>query len=740
MRNTLMIFLATVVCLVARGAEVDTVARRPHMLKEVEVLGLKQGVGGAEAGRAVTAIGQGEIRRLGIEAVKDISAIAPNVFMPSYGSRITSSIYVRGLGARMDQPVMGLMVDNVPILNKDAYDIDFADIENIEVVRGAQAVLNGRNTMGGQINVRTLSPLSARGLRAMVRYGRGNSTAVSAAYYGALTPILGMSVSGQYSHTDGFFRNAFTGKYLDSENAGSMRWKTAYRPTDALSITNVASVAVGRHGGYPYAAVPDGIIAYNDTCAYRRTSVADGITVAWAGKRVVVTSLTSVQYLDDRMNLDQDFTVKPYFTLLQGRREWTATEDLFARGSRGRYSWLGGVFMFHKSTNMDAPVTFKDTGIAELIETHRNEVNPYYPIAWDTRTFTLGSSFRPKNTGFALYHESVWHRGRWRFEAGMRLDIERASLAYRSFCNTGYTTYHVMPDGTREIYSHTPVNIDDSDGLHHTFVEVLPKATVAYDYGSGSMYFNFSKGYKAGGYNTQMFSDVLQQRVMNVMGMSALYSLDEIVGYAPERSFNYELGGSWTRSDSFSAEAVLFLIDCRNQQLTVFPPGTTTGRIMTNAGCTRSAGAEVTTRWRPVADLALKVSYGYTNATFRTYNDGRADYRGRRVPYAPSNTLFAEAVWHPASLSFGGVSPSVSANVNCAGPIYWNEENTLRQNFYCLAGASLAFTAEKWSVRLWTENITGTRYDTFYFKSMGRSFVQHGLPTRWGATLRLSLR
>ena len=61
--------------------------------------------------------------------------MAPNFYMPDYGSRMTSSVYVRGLGARMDQPVVGLNIDNVPVLNKDAYDFDVFDIERIEVLR-----------------------------------------------------------------------------------------------------------------------------------------------------------------------------------------------------------------------------------------------------------------------------------------------------------------------------------------------------------------------------------------------------------------------------------------------------------------------------------------------------------------------------------------------------------------------------------------------------------------------------
>lgn len=737
MKRLFFIFLSISLFLVAAVGQPDTVSRA-HNLRPVEILGVKQIPGSLDA-EAVTGISGVEARRLGIDAMKGISGVAPNFYMPDYGSRMTSSIYVRGLGARIDQPVVGLKVDNVPVLNKDAYDFDIADIESIEVIRGAQAVMNGRNSMAGQINVMTLSPLRAKGLRALVEYGTANGIKASASYYGQLRSCLGMSLAGQYNHTDGFFHNEYNGGKVGLENSGSLRWKTAWQPRRALSMSNVASLGISRQNGYPYASWDDRTIAYNDTCSYRRTSFADGLTVAWAGKRVVVTSLTSVQYMSDRMDLDQDFRPDDYFTLTQDRKEWALTEDLFTRGTRGRYSWLGGVFAFYKDTDMDAPVTFKDTGISRLIEFHRNDVNPEYPIRWDSRRFTLGSNFKLGSRGVALYHESVFRLGDWRFEAGLRLDYEYNSLSYRSHCRTGYSTYHILPDGREELYSHTPLDVDDTGRIHHSFMELIPKLTVAYQYGPFSPYFNFSKGYKAGGYNTQMFSDVLQQRIMSEMGMTALYKLEDIVAYDPERSLNYELGFHSHPVQELKIDGVLFYIDCRNQQMTVFPPGTTTGRIMTNAGRTRSLGAELSVEYRPSDDVTARLSYGFTNATFRNYDDGRNDYRGKRVPYAPSNTLFAEINWNATPWQFAGIVPFFNANVNCAGKIYWNEANTITQPFYCQLALSAGLMAGHWSLRLWSRNLTDTRFDTFYFMSMGNSFVQRGLPRRIGLTLRVNI-
>lgn len=731
---TLYIVLALPTVMMAEAPS-DTV--QPRQLKEVEVMGIKQMPGTGSS--PVTRLSTISIERLGIEAVKDIGEIAPNFYTPNYGSRMTSSIYIRGLGSRIDQAVVGLSIDGVPMLNKDTYDTDIPDIATMEVVRGAQSLLNGRNAMAGQINIFTLSPMYYQGVRALVEYGNANRVRAELGGYFKVKDNLYTSLSGYYTHSDGYWDNTYNGANVGVDNTGGLRWKTVFTPSAHHSVTNTATMSLSRQSGYPYRAVATDEIAYNDTCFYRRNYFSDGLTVAWAGKRVVVTSLTSVQYLDDNMTLDQDFTPQDYFTLTQKRHELTVTEDLFTKGQRGRYSWLGGVFGMWRSMTMDAPVTFHDAGISNLIEDKRNMMNPQYPIEWDERTFPLLSNFETKTSGMALYHQSKLEIDNWTFEAGLRWDIEHVACDYRSDADASYTVYD-MTSGTEEVYARMPVSIHDAGHLSQTFNELLPKLSVTYGYDAGHVYASFSKGYKSGGYNTQMFSDVLQQRVMETMGLSMTYHVSDIVSYKPEYSFNYEIGTKNSLCGGrVGVEAVAFYIDCRDQQLTIFPPGTVTGRIMTNAGRTRSMGVELSTRWQPSDCWAFAANYGFTNAEFREYNDGKADYRGKRVPYAPAHTLFASARWD-APCEFMGLKPSVQMTLRGVGDIEWNEANTLSQPFYALLGASLTLASEQWSLRIWGENITDTRYDTFYFKSIGNEFTQRGVPMTFGATLRLNIK
>ncbi len=713
-------------------------------LPEITVTSIKQ-PGLFNQATASSSIGEQSVERFDILSVRDAADIIPNFYVPDYGSRITSSIYVRGLGARIDQPAIGLNVDNVPVLNKDAYDLDIDDITFIEMLRGPQSTLYGRNTMAGLINVTTLSPLRWQGVRAMAQYGTANTWHASAGYYHRLNIPLGLSLNVGAGGTDGHFRNMATGRKCDDAKDYSARFKAEWRPSAALSILNTLSASHVNQGGYPYEYIPTGQIAYSDTCSYKRTFVADGLTVQWDMPNLVLSSVTSWQYLNDEMRLDQDFLPLDYFTLVQCRHENAVTQDFVLKNkTSGCYSWLVGLFGFYKGMTMDAPVRFKDYGIEQLIELHRNDVNPDYPIRWSERAFTLNSHFRYPTGGAALYHRSEVKTGKFSFTAGLRLDMEHAALDYRSFCHTAYDIYIRTPQGGYEPYRHVPVDIDERGHLSKSFFELLPKVSVMYDLTGnslrGNVYVSAAKGYKAGGFNTQMFSDVLQQRLMQMMGIGMTYDVDKIVGYKPEKSWNYEAGVHLASADGrYSGEAALFYIDCTDQQLTVFPDGMTTGRIMTNAGKTRSCGAEFSLHAAPIEPLSLTLSYGYTHATFREFDNGNASFAGNYVPYSPMHTLFASAAYRFALPWKFCPRLSVEADFKGTGKIYWDEANSVSQNFYGLLGASVTFSHPRYSLQLWGKNITDTDYSSFYFVSISHQFLQRGMPSTFGVTLRLNI-
>lgn len=717
------------------------------MLNELNVVAVKQNADLFSLPVSSTSITTEVVEQLDISDIKKISDISPNFYIPQYGSRITSSIYVRGIGARMDQPSVGLTIDNMPVMNKDAYDLDIPDIAEIDILRGPQSSLFGRNTMAGLVNIRTLSPMKYQGWRFNIRGGFPGYFKFSGGWYRRFSQDLAFSVNTGVYHSGGEFQNEFDNSRTGREWSGNIRMRLESHPARNLSLSNIFSLSILKQNGYPYESVISGKIDYNDPCFYRRFLLSDGFSLKWSAVNYDLLSVTSLQVIDDNMTLDQDFLTDSFFTLTQKKREVSLTEDLtFRSKNEGIYNWITGVFSFYRHLDMNAPVTFKEDGIRDLIVSHRNDANPYRPIRWSSDSFCLNSDFILPSVGVALYHESRLDLERWHFAAGLRFDFEHISMDYHSYCNTSYEIFDNPSGILTSSFQGAParivdININDKGALSRNYLTILPKISALFDLsdsGISNIYINVGRGYKAGGFNTQMFSDVLQQSLMNVMGMASAYDVDKIVSYKPEECWSFEIGSHFeTMGGKLTSEVSMFYIDIHNQQLTMFPDGTTTGRIMTNAGKTRSVGGELSLLYRPLKSLSFNLAYGYTNVRFREFFNGIQDFKGKVLPYAPSNTLWFQAQYVLHHKNLGKKAIIFDLNIKGNGKIYWNEENSLSQNFFILPGASVTLTSPSWELQIYGKNLTDTRYNTFYFKSMGNEFVQRGEGINFGLSFSM---
>ena len=708
-----------------------------------------------------------------VRSVKDLSAMMPNFYQPDYGSRMTSSIYVRGFGARIDQPVMGMMVDGVSYLNKNNYDFELADVARVELLRGPQSTLYGRNTMGGQMNIYTLSPLHYEGVRGELEYGSGNSFRSKLNFYDKVGDRFAYSVGAYANRTDGFIENAFDGSKADWGENGGARLRVIWQMGRGWSLDNVASFGYNYEGGYAYAPYDEqtqsvGQVNYNDPATYMRYNFSDGLIISHSGDKYKFTATTSYQFMHDRMRLDQDFTPQSIFTLKQEQHEHAFTEDIVLRTNdySRRWQWVTGAYGFFKTIDMNAPVTFLPDGISNLILGNMPAmIKPFLTID----PFVLDSNFDIPTYGLALYHESSLRAGeRWRFTAGLRLDYEASKMDYDNFSQVNYSfNMPPMRPGMPAIsINNRPVKVPFKGQEKLDYLELLPKFAVNFTTGVGDLYLTATRGYKAGGFNTQIFSDILQNKLKTALmadamsqmgggmggGMSATtrqpagmpsapstqpsYDEASVTTYDPEYSWNYELGGHLRFAEGrINVDFAAFWIECRDQQLTVFPEGQTTGRMMSNAGKSRSRGVELSAMWDVTDNLMLSANYGYTQAKFEEFNDGVTDYSGNYLPYAPQNTS-SVAVSYRIPLNCKVLDDiTLNASWQGAGKIYWNEANTLQQNFYSLLNASVELRKSDYRLSLWAKNLTNTDYYTFYFKSMGNSFMNVGKPCRWGVTL-----
>jgi outer membrane receptor protein involved in Fe transport len=158
-----------------------------------------------------------------VENLTDIAAFVPNFFMPDYGSKLTSPVYIRGVGNRINTPSVGLYVDDVPYFEKSAFNFDFYDIERVEVLRGPQGTLYGRNAMGGLINIITNNPGNKRISKVSVDYGNYNQIRTGISHNQPFGEKFSVLASLHQTHNDGFYENRFNQSRVDKLNSYSGR-------------------------------------------------------------------------------------------------------------------------------------------------------------------------------------------------------------------------------------------------------------------------------------------------------------------------------------------------------------------------------------------------------------------------------------------------------------------------------------------------------------------------------------
>ena len=145
-----------------------------------------------ELPNAVTLLSQQDMQAAQVNSIKNLTALVPNIFIPDYGSRLTSAVYIRGIGSRINTPSVGLYVDNIPYIDKSAFDFNYSDIERIDVLRGPQGTLYGRNAMGGLIKVHTKSPFSYQGTDFRIGAGTHNQYNTSVTHYHRMNERLSL--------------------------------------------------------------------------------------------------------------------------------------------------------------------------------------------------------------------------------------------------------------------------------------------------------------------------------------------------------------------------------------------------------------------------------------------------------------------------------------------------------------------------------------------------------------------
>ena len=383
-----------------------------------------------------------------IDALKDISSFVPNLYMPDYGSKMTSAIYIRGIGARSSGQSIGLYVDNVPYLDKSTFDFELNDIQRMEVLRGPQGTLYGRNAMGGIVNIYTLSPLNYQGTKLSLSGGNYGAFKAKGAHYRKLSDNVGISLSGYYDRNDGFFVNEYSDTRADKEESAGGRFKLDWLIKPNLKAQYTFNYDYVNQRAFPYGLYDKATgtvapIRINDPSSYERNMLNNSLYLEWKTDNILLSSTTAYQYLKDDMKMDQDYTEKSVFTLNQKQKQYAWSEEVAIRSNHKKnYQWSFGAYGFYNSLNTDGPVIFKEDGLKDILQDAFDKMignNPNAPkltvYGDDKNQIYFPGYFKTPTFGFAAFHQSTYNNlfvDGLSITAGIRLDYEKAKLDYDS--------------------------------------------------------------------------------------------------------------------------------------------------------------------------------------------------------------------------------------------------------------------------------------------------------------------
>ncbi|GHT75960.1 TonB-dependent receptor [Bacteroidia bacterium] len=684
-----------------------------------------------------------------IIGIKDLSTIAPNLFIPDYGSKLSVPVYIRGIGERMTGQSIGLYVDNMPYLDKSIFDFELLDIAQIEILRGPQGTLYGRNAMSGIVQLRTFSPLEQQYRKVSLTTGNYGLFRAKAAVSERLAANLGLSISGYYDGNDGYFTNAFSREKADGlqSGGGRVRLDWAFLPQWTAQLT--ANYDYVEQGAFPYGEYKDGTVAdpnYNYQGNYRRQVVGTSLNVNYQNDRIIFNSATAFHYFDDNMKMDTDNSPAALFRLNQLQRERSATEELTLKSNtKNNYQWSFGLFGFYNELNTSVTTTMDKDGIANILQPAFDKIhenNPRAPqMTVKNAEIPIPGTFKTPAYGGAVFHQSTYNNlfiDGLSVTAGLRLDYEKPRLDYNT--NMDMDLDVAVQAGPQMIHIDSALVTTLQGKQSAKFTELLPKIAVKYEINSESyVYASVSNGYKTGGYNIQNFADIVQEAVREKYDRSFHASpVDSLVPYKPEYSWNYEAGykGEVVQNVLY-AEIAGFLTDVRDIQIADFVESGQ-GRILKNAGKARSLGVDVSLTAHLTHELGLTANYGFTHATFQDYKTLEADYKGNFLPFAPQHTLSLSAAYRKQFQNAWIDRLTLLAQYNSAGRIYWTEANDVYQPFYGLLNLRAGVTKGIVGVNLWANNVLNTHYAAFYFESMGRNLAQSGKPLTFGLDLSLS--
>ncbi len=656
---------------------------------------------------SISAISSAKIRQYRMWNSQDITAVVPNLYSSNPGDNrnVTS---IRGITSTSYDPSVATYVDGVNQFSLDTYIAPLVDIERIEVLRGPQGTLYGRNAMGGVINIITKQPTNQTSGFGEINFGSYGQQRYSA---GVRTPLikdkLFLGIAGMYNQTNGFYINEFDNSHFDKKHGVVGNYYLRYLAGSRWSFTlNVKHNENRNQGTFPlaYDALANPFKVNQNSVATMVDNLFNAsFSANYSGNNFNFSSQSTYQsnWRYYKQPLDGDFSPIDGVTIINNYgNKWNNVKVLTQEfkftspASVTNLKWTGGLYLYHQNNPVKQATHFGAD--AALVA----------PGAIPNSS-SIGTG-TGQTTGYAFFGQATYSlTEKLDVIGGMRYDFEHKTQSalgqFQIFPGAPFTT---LPDTSAKA----------------NFNAISPKVGLAYHLNeSSNLYFNYARGFKTGGF-TQFSPDPSQP---------PLYS------YQPEYSNNLEVGLKQTWFENrIRFNAAAFYIRTTNVQVPtlVLPQAVT---ITRNAGELESKGFEAELSATPLPHLQIDYNFGYTNAKYTTLmlsqNGNEVNYKGNHQLFTPDVTSMLAVQYNWNIVPSEKIQFIARLEWRYLGTQYFDLANTIRQSPYIVLNTRIGVTAKSWELFFWGRNLNDARYISYAY-DFGAAHL--GNPKNYGFTVR----
>ena len=701
-------------------------------LEEIVITAQKRSENLQDVPISITAISSEALDKAGVVDAKDIQYLAPGLNISAVGSGFVSYTYIRGGGTDQidpgSDPSVAYFLDEVYLGGTAGLQFDLVDVDRIEVLKGPQGTLFGRNAASGAISITSKEPSPTFGGSLEVDAGNYDYTQVKASITGPITADDHWlyRAAFDFRRREGYTTNLVNGDHVDDVFTYGGRGEIEYVVDDFKFLLSTDLMGA-RNGGTPQflstarstyslvlnnaavAAVPGGEASYAqryDVPGYENQNLGDVVgRLEWTTDIGKLTSISAFRTNTFDRLADYDTTAFDSFSIASQELDQTFSQEIRLSGDREQLHWIGGLYYYHAQSKID----------------WQEITGPFFPLAgvpFAALGVPVAGAYPLNNLGTddsIIYTNSQAAFGQLGYDFTNQLTLTVGGRYSEDRKHAARTVLGLVSAGLEA----PPFSIDP----HGSWSAFDPSAALDYKITEDVMtYLSYRQGFKSGGF---------QPLFPPTATVAA-------TPFAPEKVKSYEGGlkSEWF-DRRFLANVAVFLSNITDQQIS--QNVTPILVVVDNAGATRDYGVDLTLDVKPIPQLILSAAMTVQHARFKSYVEGGVNYAGDAQLRSPD---LGENYGLEYDLALaGGSTLALHAAYSYESRQFYDIANStapgLFQPGYGIANARVEFSPVHGDFRvgLWGNNLGNTHYYQNIAVSAPAGLAVPGVPRTYGVAI-----